>query len=118
MSTPRVKLESYETVPKVIYSEGTDFGAVGRVILRKGEARIVWRSGSTGWSGIGMRMYYKALLQAENVEESGWKTTKILSEGGRLTNAVWQSSREKMAGILKVPVKKIPAELPDCTVRL
>jgi hypothetical protein len=102
----------------VIYSEGTDFRVAGRVILRKGDARIVWRPGSTDWSGVGMRMYYKAALQAENILESGHRCCTVLTEGGRLSRATWTSVRERIAEVLKVPLKKIPAELPNRTVKV
>lgn len=118
MSIPRAVLSSYDPIEKVIYTEGTDFGAPGRVILRKGEARVVWRSGSTGWSGIGMRDYYKAVLQIENLMDHGHRRTVQLSEGGRLSQVVWEGARKRISELFKVPLKKVPAELPDRTVKV
>jgi len=118
MSTPRVRLDSFDPIEKVIYKEGTDFRVSGRVILRNGDARLVWRPGSTDWSGIGMRMYYQSTLQIENLQENGHRRTMVLLEGGRLSQVPWGILRGRLAEIFKIPLKKVPAELPQRTVKI
>src|SRR3990170_5053435 len=112
-------LSAYEYVDARPRGEGCDYNVGGRVILRFKEARIVWRPGSTGWSGIGMRDYYKATLYAENVPDGtvGRKNFTIL-EGGRLSQKRWAKARESIAYRLKVPMDWIPKELPISTVTI
>lgn len=114
-----MSLSCYDTVERVVRHEGTDFGTTGFLILLCKGTRIVWRPGSTGWSGIGMRSYYPAKLYVENIpSEFGGRTHKEILEGGRLSNDRWFSVREKIAELLKVSLKKIPDLLPERTIEI
>ncbi len=114
-----MSLSCYETVERRVWNEGTDFGTTGFVILRHGQIRVVWRPGSTDWSGIGSRSYYPAKLMVEAMPSKyGGRTHTRVLEGGRLTNSRWFSVREKISELLKVPVKKIPELLPDRTLEI
>ena len=115
----RVKptLAAYDYVEQRPQFEGTDFGTVGRVILRFKASRIVWRAGSTAWSGVGMRDYYKATLYAERVPNGLIGATNYpIVEGGRLSQKMWAQAREAIAFRLKVTIDWIPKILPTKTL--
>lgn len=110
----RIVLTNYEFIDKVIYEEGTDFGTAGRVILRHKGMRVVWRSGSTGWTGTGQTGYYQSHLSVEFGKCA--RSSKYVVEGGRLSQKVWAAARPQLAGLLELPPKRIPEQLPEKTV--
>lgn len=112
-------LSCYDTVERRLWNEGTDFRTTGFVILRHDTSRVVWRPGSTDWSGIGMRSYYPATLQVEAIPSGrgGIRHVEILS-GGRLSEERWLSVRKKISELLSVPLEKIPEMLPERTVEI
>lgn len=115
----KAMLAAYDYVEQRPRFEGTDFGTGGRIILRFKESRIVWRAGSTAWSGVGMRDYYKATLYAEFVPNgNAGRANFQIVEGGRLSQKMWAEAREAIAFRLKVTIDMIPKTLPTKTLTI
>lgn len=56
--------ERFEIAPAL--ESGVDHGATGRVLLRRGDKRLIWRKGCMVWQGIGMgRAYHPAELEVQ-----------------------------------------------------
>ncbi|MFA5999388.1 MAG: hypothetical protein WC783_00205 [Candidatus Paceibacterota bacterium] len=77
-------LDKQLTLPR--NAHGTDFGAEGKVILKKGQVYLVRRKGFMGWHGIGTYVYIPSRLRIEDHSEHFIYSHDIFE--GRVTKAI------------------------------
>lgn len=109
---------------------GVDYGATGLILLRKGPVRLVWRSGSKYFSGIGRQAYAPADLDIMTppvgkhgrwVCEDLTKHHKSKLEGERvgivrLTKALVLSHRQRIDEVFGPGAAERAAELKQTVI--
>lgn len=113
-----MKLVEQEVAPR--YEPGVDYGAQGVVLIRKGDIRLIWRSGGMVWSGTGQPFnYFPTSLElrcgsGRMDNHLHGRMDKDLHEGGRLCHkrirenieAIRKAFSEPELSALEIDVKK------------
>lgn len=92
----RMNSGKFEIAPRV--EGGVDYSAAGIVLARKGELRLVWRSGGSYFSGRGRTAYAPAELEVLGLDRTSTSLTNHFNKGKaqRLTPALIRQYRAQI----------------------
>lgn len=95
-------VEPQEVAPQC--EGGCDYSRTGKVLVRFGDKRLVWRKPGSVWSGIGMpRSYCPAELQVLGEDITRFGSDSVLFEGGRLSKRRISDAIKKIRSLMKLP---------------
>jgi hypothetical protein len=92
-----MQLVSQLIAPRVSVSRGVDHGTIGKILVKKESIELVWRGGSTYWSGMNGNRYSQASLQIIGIGND--RVGRELHEGGRLSARVIRECAKKIDAI-------------------
>ncbi len=72
--------------PRIDVKRGVDHSREGKILVQKGKLKLVWRGGSTYWSGMLGNRYSLSSLSVTGIGND--RVGKELHEGGRLSSRV------------------------------
>lgn len=86
---------------------GCDHGATGKVLVRFGEVRLIWRKGSLYWNGIGMPYSYAPasleVIGSEEHKNFSGMSKEVEPCGGRLTLKRIREALPEIRKLMKLP---------------
>ncbi len=116
---PKVKVEIVDQQVEPRCALGIDHEGEGKVLIRHGDRRLVWRKPRSVWSGRFMpRSYCPAQLEVVNPKvdkDKEWTAfggrLKALHEGGRFSVVLLVAHYSKILRLLDLSVRELPLHL-------
>jgi hypothetical protein len=90
--------------PRIDVERGVDHSIEGKILVQKGKLKLVWRGGSTYWSGMQGNRYSPSSLSVTGIAND--RVGRILLEGGRLSSHTIMVCAEKIDSIFGKGVAK------------
>ena len=83
---------------------GCDYSRTGKILVRFGNTKLIWRKPGSVWSGIGMpRSYCPAELHVIGDDIERFGLGAIIFEGGRLAMHRIAPEIKKIRALMKLP---------------
>lgn len=90
--------------PRIDVERGVDHSREGKILIQKWKLKLVWRGGSTYWSGMDGIKYSPSSLSVTGIGTD--RVGKILHEGGWLSSRVVMSCAEEIDRIFGKGIAK------------